>query len=45
MEMDASLQSGSLGLKCGAVVGVEGVKNPIRVAKEVMEKVGYWVIR
>ena len=39
IEMDASLQSGKAGLNSGAVVGIEGVKNPIKVAKAIMEKV------
>ncbi|MBK8497305.1 MAG: isoaspartyl peptidase/L-asparaginase [Flavobacteriales bacterium] len=42
-EMDASLMSGS-DLRAGAVAGVTNVKNPIALARRVMEKSGHVLI-
>lgn len=42
-EMDAAIMDGS-GLQAGGVAGVQNVKNPIRLARRVMEKSGHVLI-
>lgn len=39
-EMDASIMEGK-GLRAGAVAGIKGIKNPIQLARLVMEKSGH----
>lgn len=43
VEMDAAIVDGK-GQRCGAITGVKGVKNPVSLARLVMEKTNYNVL-
>ena len=43
IRMDAGIMEGS-SLKCGAVAAIEGIKNPISVARKVMEETNHCLI-